>query len=381
MLFWLGIVILLIDILVGLEVVAGSRKIPFLRDIPPTSGDHVPEVSIIVAARNEERNIRTALQSLLDLDYPGLQFIVVNDRSEDLTGDILKAMAAADQRLSILHIRELPNGWLGKNHALWQGSRHATGTLLLFTDADVVMTPETLTRAVNFLRQEQLDHLAATPEARMPGLFLNMFGVTFGLFFATFTRPWKAIDPKSRCHIGIGAFNLVNANSYRRVGGHKAIALRPDDDLKLGKLIKQAGLRQQLVYGVGLISVEWYASIRELILGLEKNIFAGTDYRLWLAGAGVVTNLVALLWPYGALLFTAGMTWGVYAAIVAIISLISADSARFHGFSAWSALWFPCTAGLFTFIIIRSLACNLIKGGITWRGTFYSLAELRKNRV
>ncbi len=379
--FWMGIIILSIYVIVGLEVTIGSRKIRFLRDVTPDSASSLPSVSILIAARNEERNIRLALQSLLDLDYPHLQLILVNDRSEDRTGDILDEMKKDDQRLEILHLRELPKGWLGKNHALWQGSLKATGELLLFSDADVVMEPDTLLRAVSYFQAEQLDHLAAAPEARMPSLFLNMFGVTFGFFFGIFTRPWKAPDPKSDCHIGIGAFNLVKAESYLQAGGHKTIALRPDDDLKLGKILKQQGCRQQLIYGAGLISVEWYASIRELVLGLEKNVFAGTDYRVWLAISGVVFNLVAILWPFFALFFTSGSTLLLYALIVLSIGLIAADGARFHGFSAWFALGFPLTAGLFTFIIIRSVTCNLVKGGITWRGTFYSLAELRENRV
>jgi hypothetical protein len=253
--------------------------------------------------------------------------------------------------------------------------------LLLFTDADVVMVPDTLLRAVNYFQAEQLDHLAATPEARMPSLFLNMFGVTFGFFFGIFTRPWKAPDPKSACHIGIGAFNLVKAENYLQSGGHKTIALRPDDDLKLGKILKQQGCHQQLIYGAGLISVEWYASIRELVLGLEKNVFAGTDYRLWFAISGVVFNIIAILWPFFALFFTSGSTLLLYTLIVLIIGLVAADGARFHGFSPWFALGFPLTVGLFTFIIIRSVTCNLVKGGITWRGTFYPLAELRENRV
>ena len=379
--FWLGIIILFIYLIVGLEVTIGSRKIRFLRDINPNSENLRPSVSIIVAARNEERHIRTALQSLLSLDYLHLQLILVNDRSEDSTGDILDEMKTGDPRLEILHLRQLPKGWLGKNHALWQGSLKANGDLLLFTDADVVMEPDTLARAVSYFQAEKLDHLAATPEVKMPSLFLNMFGVTFGFFFGIFTRPWKAPDPRSDCHIGIGAFNLVKAESYLQSGGHKTIALRPDDDLKLGKILKQNGCHQQLIYGAGLISVEWYASIRELVLGLEKNIFAGTDYRLWFALSGVTFNMIAILWPFFALFFTSGGTLWLYALIVLAIGLIAADGARFHGFSPWFALGFPLTTGLFTFIIVRSVTCNLVKGGITWRGTFYPLAELRKNRV
>lgn len=380
MLFWLGICILTVYLLIGFEVALGSRRIVFLREVSPTLANS-PSVSIVVAARNEARNLRVALQSLLALDYPQLQVIVVNDRSADATGPILDELAAGEPRLAIVHVTDLPGGWLGKNHALWQGSRQADGELLLFTDADVVMAPDTLARAINYLQQEGLDHLAATPEARMPTLFLNMFGAAFGLFFGMFTRPWKAADPRSACHIGIGAFNLVRAAAYRRVGGHQPIALRPDDDLKLGKILKKAGCRQRLVYGTGLISVEWYASVRELVLGLEKNAFAGTDYRLWLAAAGVLFQLVASLWPYLALVVTDGATLAVYVAVVTVITLIVADGARFHGASPWYALGFPLTAGLFTFIIVRTVLCNLAKGGIVWRGTLYPLKELRNNRV
>ena len=381
MLFWLGIIILTTYILIGLEVAMGSRKIIFLRDISPVLPASPLSISIIAAARNEERNIRAALQSLLALNYPHLQLIIVDDRSEDDTGTILDTMAAGDPRLEIVHVSDLPSGWLGKNHALWVASQQASGELLLFTDADVMMTPDTLARATNYLQQEDIDHLAATPEARMPSLLLNLFGAVFGLFFGLFTRPWKAADANSRCHIGIGAFNLVRAATYRQVGGHQSIALRPDDDLKLGKIIKKAGFRQRLAYGTGLISVEWYSSVRQLVQGLEKNVFAGTDYRLWLAISGVLFQLVASLWPYLALAVTQGSTLAVYITTVIVISLIVADGARFHGFSPWYALGFPLAVGLFTFIIARTVTCNLAKGGIVWRGTFYPLAELRKNRV
>lgn len=381
MLLWLGLIILGTYLLIGVEVAVGSRKIRFLRDIPPGDFETMPPVTVIAAARNEERNIQTAVRSLLSQEYARYRLILVDDRSQDRTGALLDEMAAEDGRLEVLHITELPGGWLGKNHALWRGSEAASGDLLLFTDADVVMAPDTLSRAVNHLQRENLDHLAATPEARMPGTFLNMLGGTFGLFFSLFTRPWKADNPGSRCHIGIGAFNLVRTDVYRRVGGHRTIALRPDDDLKLGKIIKKSGFRQQLVYGTGLITVEWYPSVREMVRGLEKNIFAGFDYRLASALGSVLFLLTANLWPYLALVVTGGATWWVYAATVAVISLIIADGSRLHGFSPWYALGFPLTVALFIFIVARTLTLNLGQGGIRWRGTFYSLEELRKNRV
>lgn len=381
MLFWLAFITLTIYIIVAIEVSTGSRRIKHLRDQDTTLPPVAPVVSIVVAARNESKNIREAMNSLLHMDYPTLEIIVVNDRSEDLTGKILDEMARGDSRLKVIHISELPPGWLGKNHALWLGGKHASGELLLFTDADIVMAPGTLAKAVSYMEQHHVDHLAVSPEVKMPSEFLNMFGATFGLVFAIFTRPWRAPDPHSGCHIGIGAFNLVRAIAYHQTGGHKTIALRPDDDLKLGKIIKKAGFRQEMVYGNDLISVEWYSSIREVVLGLEKNVFAGTDYRIWLAAAGVIFHLLASLWPYLAIFTTSGATRLIYTATVAVITLLAADSARFHGLKRWYALGFPLTIGLFVFIIIRTVSCNLVKGGINWRGTFYSLRELKANKI
>ncbi|MDT8420690.1 MAG: glycosyltransferase family 2 protein [Desulfuromonadales bacterium] len=372
---------LITHLAIAAMAILGSRRIPFLRTTEPVAPEEAPPVSIVVAARNEQRHIREGLQSLLQLDYPALQLVVVNDRSEDGTGAILADLAGSDRRLQVIEIGELPPGWLGKNHALWRGSAAAHGELLLFTDADVVMAPETLARAVGTLQRQRLDHLAVTPEARMPGWLLNCFGLTFGFFFALFTRPWQVTNPKRRAHIGIGAFNLVRSATYRRVGGHRTIAMRPDDDLKLGKIIKRCGARQGLLYGTGLIRVEWYGSVAEMVRGLEKNLFAGTDYRIGMMLGGIGFNLLFCLWPYLALLLTGCAERSLYAAGVTLLSLAIAANARVHGYRAWYALGFPLTAALFTWTIARTLTLNLIQGGIYWRGTFYPLDELKKNRV
>lgn len=228
-LFWLALATLAAYAVIAVDVFSGSRKLRFLREVSAVLPERPPRVSLIAAARNEERNIEAAVRSLLKLDYPELELILVNDRSEDRTGVILDQLAREDGRLCVLHVAELPPGWLGKNHALWLGSRQARGELLLFTDADVLMRPDVLRRAVHLLESAGLDHLAATPEARMPKLLLNLFMAAFGFVFGVFTRPWQARDPKSPRHIGIGAFNLVRAEAYARVGGHRTIALRPDD--------------------------------------------------------------------------------------------------------------------------------------------------------
>ena len=380
-LFWLGAAILSVYILIGLDLVIGNRTIRSLRSVSPDLPLKPPRVTIVVAARNEERNIRAALRSLLNLDYPDLELIVVNDRSVDQTGPILDEMTKDDPRLRVIHVYELPAGWLGKNHALWIGSQQASGELLLFTDADIIMHPATVRCAVNFLLDNRLDHLAATPSMRMPTIFLEMFGAFFVLFFTLFARPWKARDPKSCFHIGIGAFNLVRADVYRKVGGHETIRLRPDDDLKLGKIIKKAGFRQDVVLAPEFLSVEWYATLRDVIHGLEKNAFSGADYNVGLVLFGALFLSLCSIWPYIALFITHGPTFVVYVAVVCLISLLFAHSAGLHGAKRWYLVGFPFAATLFIFILLRTMILNLVQGGIFWRGTFYSLKELKKNKI
>lgn len=381
-LFWIAIVSLLLYVVVALDVIVGNRKVQALRDVSPFSmAGPTLRVSIIVAARNEERHIREALQSLLDLSYPDYELIVVDDRSEDRTGRILDEMATWSARLKVIHIDQLPPGWLGKNHALWVGSRHASGDLLLFSDADIIMEPTVLNRAVLFMEQHKLDHLAATPSMCMPTTFLSMFGAAFIIFFSLFARPWKAGDPNSRCHIGIGAFNLLRAEAYRQVGGHETIRLRPDDDIKLGKIIKLAGLRQDVAYAPDFLAVEWYATVGEVIRGLEKNAFSGADYNIPLVLAGVVLHVVGSIWPFLAVFLTRGVTQGISIATVVLIIIVFADCARFHRTKAWYVLGYPLATALFVFILLRTMLLNLIQGGICWRGTFYSLKELKTNRI
>ncbi|MBN1956943.1 MAG: glycosyltransferase [Desulfuromonadales bacterium] len=381
MLLFFVLMILGIHLLLARELIRGSRRIDFLRQVPVQAAQQRPAVTIIAAARNEERHLHQAVLSLLNQDCPDLEVIIVNDRSTDRSGAILDQLAQQFPALRVIHIDSLPFGWLGKNHALWVATQQAGGEWLLFTDADVMMTPDCLPRALSYAESESLDHLAVGPEAHMPSFLLNAFGLTFGYFFGLFTRPWKAPDPRSRAHIGIGAFNLVRHSIYNQVGGHRTIALRPDDDLKLGKIIKQAGYRQKLAYGAGLIQVEWYSTVPEVIRGLEKNLFAGADYRLGLTLGGILFNLLVFLLPWPALLLTHGLVRISFFAACLIMILVAADGARFHGFNRWTAVAFPLTVALFTFIVLRTLIVTLVQGGIYWRGTFYALKELKKNRV
>jgi glycosyltransferase involved in cell wall biosynthesis len=380
-LFYLAVVTLTAYVIITIDLRRGNRRIRSLKDIAPLAQTQWPGVSVVIAARNEARNIEEALQSVLNQDYPRLEILVADDRSTDRTGDILDRMAASDVRLRPIHLTELPAGWLGKNHALDFAARQATGEYLLFTDADIVMNPTAIRRAVSYAEREPRDHIALGPEARMPGVLLNAFVGVFGFFFSLFTRPWKAVDPHSRRFIGVGAFNLLRAAVYRRIGGHEAIRMRPDDDIKLGKLIKQHGYRQELLHGAGMISVEWYSSVKELIDGTEKNFFSGLEYNLAAAIGAALLQLVFFVWPFVAVLVTTGATRWLNLAAVLIVFTNYAMGAHLIGARRRYAVLFPLSVLLFIYLMWNSTRKTLMNDGINWRDTHYALAELKANKV
>jgi cellulose synthase/poly-beta-1,6-N-acetylglucosamine synthase-like glycosyltransferase len=380
-LFWLAVVTLLLVLATTVEFAIGNRSLTRLGTVPPFAGSPAPRVSVIIAARNEARKIEQGLQSVLAQDYPNIEFIVVDDRSTDETGDILDRMARNDPRLHVAHITHLPAGWLGKNHAQYFAVGNATGELILFTDADVVMERSVISRAVSFLVRNGLDHLAVAPQLQMPGALLDMFGGTFALFFGLYAKPWKARDTNSPRFIGIGAFNLIRGEAYCAIGGHRPIAMRPDDDMKLGKLIKNHGFRQDTALATGLITVEWYSSLRELIRGLEKNSFAGVDYSLLVVLLSSMAQLIVFIWPLVALLITHGATWWLNLVIVILLALLYIDNAHFYGAKRWHCVGAPLTALLFQYIIWRATLKTLWNDGIDWRGTHYPLKELKANKV
>lgn len=369
----LGLGVALVDFAIG------HRRLRPLEQVAPSQNS--PLVSIIAAARNEARGIEAALTSVLQLDYPALEVIVVDDRSTDETGAILDRLARLHPLLKVKHISALPEGWLGKNHALYVGAEAASGEILLFTDADVVFEPTTLRRAVGFIEREQLDHLTAIPDVRVPGLALNAFVTAFGVFFLLYARPWKARDPNSRHHIGVGAFNLIRSAVYRAIGTHRAIAMRPDDDLKLGKLVKKRGFRQDVVNGKDFIIVEWYSSVSEMIDGLMKNAFAGVEYSLVALAASTVALVLMNVWPVVALLTTHGVTRALNGVSVMLIVLLFWTSTGFAGGRLGYVLAYPGAVLLFVYIMWRSALVAVVRGTVTWRGTAYPLAQMRANRV
>ena len=360
-------------------LVVGYRRVTQLRHVPPATPP-VPGVSIVIAARDEERHIEPAVRAFLALDYPDYELIVVNDRSVDRTAEILEMLARAEARLQVVTVNELPPGWLGKNHALQLGAGLARHPLLLFADGDVILEPKALLKAVELLRREDADDLTIAPELLLPSAPLALVINYIFLYGVIALRPWKASDPTSSASAGIGAFNLMRASIYEAIGRHERIRMRPDDDLMLGKLIKRAGFRQIVAVGLDEVGIEWYRTLGEAARGFRKNSFAALGYSIPVAVGAVLLNLLGV-WPFVAVWITQGPERAFYAAA----ALLSVACLAYHGtvqrLRPWLAPFYPVAAILGAWIIGAAVARTLLRGGIEWRGTFYPLAELRKNRL
>src|SRR6266436_8222243 len=214
-------------------------------------------VSIIVPACNEAADIEATLIRLLALDYHNYEVIAVDDRSTDRTGEIMERIAAGAPpgRLKVIRVAELPAGWMGKPHAMWRAGREAAGDWLLFTDADVLFKPDVLRRALAYAEAESADHLVLFPRMTMKRPGEKMMIAFFQTLFVFGHRPWKVADPKARDHMGVGAFNMVRRSVYEAVGTYRALRMEVLDDMKLGKVIKNAGFAQRNVFGEDLISL------------------------------------------------------------------------------------------------------------------------------
>jgi glycosyltransferase involved in cell wall biosynthesis len=349
-----------------------------------------PRVSIIVPARNEAETIAQSLQTLLALDYDNYEVIAVNDRSTDRTGEIMDEVEKNLRRdtagkgqpiLRILHHRELPAGWLGKTHAMWTAANEASGDWLLFTDADVLFKPDSLRRAMAYAESERADHVVLFPRMIMKRAGERMMIAFFQTMFVFGHRPWKVADPKTRDHMGVGAFNLVRKSAYEAVGTYKALRMEVLDDMKLGKVVKNAGFAQRNVFGEDLISIRWARGAMGVVNNLTKNFFAVLSFQ-WPRALVTAFGLAFLnLMPFLGVWLAHGWARLPYAVALLSMFLIYAGMSWRSAIPAYYFVLHPVSTVLFIYTLLRSMSHTLWNDGIVWRGTKYPLEELRKGMV
>src|SRR5271163_269947 len=372
----------IIDAALGMPKVANISTAEWDRKPVAVFGD--PLVSIIVPARNEERDIEQSLARLLELDYDNYEVIAVNDRSTDRTGEIMESVAvrpAAHGRLRVIHHRELPSGWLGKTHAMWTAANEAKGQWLLFTDADVQFKPDSVRRALVYAEAEKADHVVVFPQMIMkqPGEFMMI--AFFQTMFVFGHRPWKVADPKSKDHMGVGAFNLIRRSVYEAVGTYEALRMEVLDDMKLGKVVKNAGFAQRNVFGEDLISIRWARGARGVVENLTKNFFAVLSFQWWRTLIAAFGLAFLNLMPFLGVWLAHGWERLPYAIALASMFLIYLGMSWRSKVPAYYFALHPVSTVLFVYTLLRSMFLTLRNDGIVWRGTKYPLEELRKGMV
>lgn len=382
----------LVSLLGGLSLVSGlywwftaravwrtAARLPTIGALPNPTLPRWPKISLVVPARDEGQEIEAALRARLADGYPALEVIVVDDRSSDDTGAIADRIAASDPRVRVVHLDALPEGWLGKLHAMQRGVEAARGDYLLFSDADVHWQPGTLQRLICQCELQRLDHVAVLPEFWSSGLALDAAVAAFLRVLVLVGRPWLAADPASAAAFGVGAFNLVRRAAFERTGGFEWLRLEVADDVALGAMMKQHGGRSAVFLGRGRVGLHAYRTLAAFARSAEKAaVFFEFSAVRGALGAALVLALE--LGSLAALVAGEGLTRGLGALGVALALAASAGLARALGLRVAPALLVPLGALLCAWASGRAALLGARQGGLRWRSTFYPAALLREGR-
>ena len=365
--------------------VAAVRGIARLADLTrpewnrlPVLRDEQPRVLVVVPARNEAAKIEECLRSLLAQDYPKIEICAVDDRSSDVTGSIMDRLQREfPGKLGVIHVNELPSGWLGKTHAMWRGAVATDSDWVLFTDGDILFGPGTLRRAITYAEVTSCDHLLIFPTLIMHTLGERMMLGFFGLASSFLLRSWKVHDPRARDYVGAGAFNLIRRSVYENLGTYQALRMEVIDDLKLGQAVKEHGFKQDCVRGPGLIELRWAEGAFGVVRNLQKNMSSLLRFSWPLALLASIGALIYHMGPWIGIFLAPGISkLGFAVALFSIFLLYARVSRAFH-VPPWYVFTHPIAALMFVYTLLNSAVSSVIHGGVLWRGTIYSLEDIQ----
>jgi len=374
-LFVLACLVVVAHLVVGWRTVG---HVPYLASLGGKTRASWPKVSIVIPARNEAAELEEALRSKLALDYPSLELVVVNDRSTDGTGAILDALAAEDCRIVPVHLDALPEGWLGKVHAMHRGIEASSGSFILLSDADIHFAPGSLRKAVGWALSEEIDHVTALPTVRSAGVLLQATLTSFLRILLVALRPWAVKNPASSASMGVGAFNLFRRSVYERTPGLEWLRMEVGDDVALGQMLKAFGAKSAVVNARGELSLRFYPSLRELTRHLEKSPgVGGHSPVLYLIAA--VTIWILEVAPLVLALSPAAPPWmRAASSLLAVASIGQAMAmSRWLDMPWLPAVLTPVGVTILCALSLRASALAVLRGGIVWRDTFYPREALR----
>lgn len=350
----------------------------FEKGDPPTPAKW-PKLSVVIAACDESSTIEAAVSTLLEQNYPDLEIILVNDRSKDKTGEIIDDIAEKDGRVKSFHVKDLPTGWLGKVYALNLGTQKTTGDWILYTDADVHFRQGTIRKAIALALSKEIHHLTLVPKLDTPSFILEIIILAFGALFIQGTKAPEVSNPKSKAFIGTGAFNLVKKSALEKTEGFSWLRMEVADDVGLGLMLRRSGAKSLFTVSINDISLTWYSSVKSMFKGLEKNLFGVASQYSFIK----MIFIFVLFWllylsPFIAITFKKVPYFWIFGLVPLIFLVIEAliNKLKFRQ-RFISLLSIPFGQLVISLMLLNSgIVCKL-RGGITWRGTKYSIHDLR----
>lgn len=337
-----------------------------------------PSVTIVVPARNEAANIEQCLRSLAAQDYSNLAICAADDRSSDATGRIMDQLQREfPERLRVIHISDLPPGWLGKTHAMWLAASETQSDWILFTDGDVIFRSDALRRALTYAESKDCDHLMLFPTMVMKSFGEQMMLGFFALVSTLIIRPWNVRDPKTKTFIGAGAFNLIRRRAYEELGTYAALRLEVIDDLMLGRAVKEHGLAQDCAIGSRLVMVRWAEGAFGVVRNLQKNLFSLLNFSWPLAILAAFGATLYHIGPWVGIFLAPGIAKLGFAIAIFAIVLAYARVAPIFEFSPWMFVTQPVASMMLVYALVNSAISSLLHRGVRWRGTTYSVEEIQ----
>jgi len=367
--------------------------------------DSLPPVSVIIPARNEQKNIRRCLRSVLAQKYPDLEVIVADDRSCDSTADIVReifndylAEARSLERDSscspprksvrLIQIDRLPQGWTGKNFALAEAARQARGEWFLFLDADTTQDPTNILAAIRYARREGADMLSLLPRLINIGFWERLLQpVLGGMLVIRFPIHSVNDSKKAGCAFANGQYILIKKRAYEAIGGHAGVRGELLEDIAMAKRLKATGrFRLKLALGADVCAVRMYGSLRDIWRGWQRIFLAGLGRSVLSLLFSILIMFIFSLIPFAVFVTTSVMllsgassfyVWLFWGLSILQIALIYGGVYRTFGMTRVdkSLLWLYPLAGLFGTAILVAALRKVIRGEeITWRGTNYAHA-------
>lgn len=366
------------------------RDSPFL-DKYNSKPHHMPKVSVILPARNEEMFIEKCINSLLEQDYQNYEIIAIDDMSDDNTGELIEKIAKKNSKVIHVTAGPKPEKWIGKNWACIEGFKRSSGELLLFTDADTTHTNKTISLSVDHLLSEGLDSLTVIPKMLCLDWWTKITLPVLSTFLHTRFSALRVNDPSKKTGYFFGSFFIIKRKTYEAVGTHEGVKSEIVEDGALGRKVKEQGFKLKMVRGEHLVEAVWARDLTTLWHALKRLMIPLYIQSSKMAVGIFFAVLFLLFMPFPILAYAAS-----FASISISFDVLLGASLLASGlFYLGSAIDAKKGLGLgFRHVLFAPLGSAVIVSGfasgilhakksnaVTWRGRTYSISNTRQNPI